>query len=77
MFTLTKEKRVRTCTIADNAALDEMAVTAKEIKTLREKLGERAKENWGQEHICQRLQAIHLRDLLHLKRVLHVIPLEK
>lgn len=36
MFTLTKEKRVRTCTIADNAGLDEMAVTAKEIKTLKE-----------------------------------------
>lgn len=54
---------MKTCIIIDKASLDEMAVSGKEINTIKEKLGETGKENWGQ-------QAVNLRDLLHLKRVL-------
>lgn len=45
MLTLTRERRARTCTIADKSGLDEMAGTGKESNTLKEKLGGRTKEN--------------------------------
>jgi 5-bromo-4-chloroindolyl phosphate hydrolysis protein len=68
MSTLTKERR--TGAIKIKASLDEMAVTGKEINTIKEKLGETRKENWKK-------QAVNLRDLIHLKRVLPGIPSEK
>lgn len=73
---LGEEKGVNTCTIASRAGGDKMAGPIIEIGTIKEKLGTTGKVYRGQGPICQRHQAVNLRDL-RWQRMLPEVPSEK